>query len=89
MFAPDMPRRATTRKLPTTTAERNALQERAPDAWFNLHEASAHTGIAPKSLRNMITAGKLAPDGRGPKRSPLFRRATLDAFLASRAGGRS
>ena len=68
-------------------AGRNALGERPANALFNLEESELYTGITAKSLRNLASgrARKLEVDGRGPKRSPLFKRSTLDAFLAGRS----
>lgn len=82
-----MSRRAIDSTLNARIAGRNALGERPAGALFDLEEAALYTGIAVNSLRNLASgrARKLEVDGRGPKRSPLFKRSTLDAFLAGRS----
>jgi hypothetical protein len=72
-------------KVRAEIAIRNALLGRAPDAWFTPPEACLYLGIAPRTLRNARDAKRLVPDGRAG-RTPVYRRSTLDAFLASKVG---
>ncbi len=82
-----MPHRATSHPVQVSIDARNALGARPPDALFNLVEAALWTGISTKALRNLASGRTrtLRVDGRGAKRTPLFRRSTLDAFLAGRS----
>lgn len=63
------------------TKLRNALLERKPSAWFTADEACLYLGCARGALRARICRGSIKPDGRGARREPMFRRATLDAHL--------
>lgn len=65
---------------------RNALLDRTPDALFTSEEAAVYLERARGTIRNLVAAGKLVPDGKGARRTSLFRKRTLDAFLV---GGRS
>lgn len=56
-----------------------------PSTWVDLRDAAAYLGWRPSSLRSAIARGQIAPDGRGPRRSPVFHRSTLDAYLTARA----
>lgn len=56
-----------------------------PSTWVDLRDAAAYLGLRPSSLRSAIARGQIAPDGRGPRRSPVFHRSTLDAYLTARA----
>lgn len=76
----------TSRKLTEHARLRNALAERPAEAFLDADEAAVYLGLARATIRNLIHAGRLTLDARGARRSPMFRRSTLDAFLAARAG---
>jgi excisionase family DNA binding protein len=63
-----------------------ALAARADDPWLNSDEAAAYLRIARSTLHDLVSEGKLPREG-GRKTRLVFRRSTLDAYLASR--GRS
>lgn len=65
---------------------RNALAARPPDALLTLEEAAVYCDRAPKTLRTIASSGALHVAARGARRRPMFRRADLDAFLASKGG---
>ncbi len=64
----------------------SALAARADDPWLNSNEAAAYLRIARSTLHDLVSEGKLPREG-GRKTRLVFRRSTLDAYLASR--GRS
>jgi excisionase family DNA binding protein len=64
---------------------RNALAQRPPDAFLTAEEASLYLERSRGTIRNLVAAKRLRPDGRGPRRVALFRRSTLDAFIAAGA----
>ena len=71
--------------LPPEILLRNALHARGPDDFFVGAEVAIYSGLARRTIRNVIARGELLPDGRG--REMLFRRRTVDAWLASRVRG--
>lgn len=62
---------------------RNALLGRSADAWFTREETALYLNMALRTLRNVQASGALPPDGRAG-RAPIWRKSTLDAFLAAR-----
>ncbi len=57
-----------------------------PDPWLNSDEAASYLRIARSTLHDLVSEGRL-PRAGGRKTKLVFRRSTLDAYLASR--GRS
>ena len=62
-----------------------APQQYPANAWLRLAEAAAYVRISPSGLRSAVHRGQIRFDGRGYKSTLMFRVATLDAYLASRA----
>lgn len=48
-------------------------------------EAAAYLRRTPAAVRTLVYRGLLVPDGRGPRRTHMFRQRTLDAFLEAGA----
>jgi hypothetical protein len=55
------------------------------DAWLTLGEAAGYLKRSASAVRSLIQRGVLAPDGRGPRGTHMFRLATLDRFLGDGA----
>jgi excisionase family DNA binding protein len=64
----------------------SALAARADDPWLTSNEAAAYLKIARSTLHDLVSEGRLPRVG-GRKTRLMFRRSTLDEYLASR--GRS
>lgn len=60
-----------------------ALTSRADDPWLNSDEAASYLRIARSTLHDIVSEGKLPREG-GRKTKLVFRRSTLDEYLASR-----
>jgi excisionase family DNA binding protein len=60
-----------------------ALAARADDPWLNSDEAASYLRIARSTLHDLVSECKLPRVG-GRKTRLVFRRSTLDAYLASR-----
>ncbi len=52
------------------------------DTWFDCRKAAAFLGLTPSGVRSLVSRGVLTPDGRGPRRTLMFRRSTLDRWLS-------
>jgi len=52
------------------------------DPWLNCRSAAAFLGLTPSGVRSLVNRGVLSPDGRGPRRTLMFRRSTLDGWIA-------
>jgi excisionase family DNA binding protein len=60
-----------------------ALASRADDPWLNSDEAAAYLKVARSTLHDAVSESKLPRVG-GRKTRLMFRRSTLDEYLASR-----
>lgn len=76
-------RAATSHRMHASALLRNVLSQRSPDDWFTMSEAAVYLERARGTLRNLVSSGDLVPDGKGARRTSLFRRRTLDAFMVS------
>ncbi len=61
----------------------DALAARADDPWLTSDEAASYLRIARSTLHDLVSEGKL-PRAGGRKTKLVFRRSTLDEYLASR-----
>ena len=52
------------------------------DPWRDCRSAAAFLGLTPSGVRSLVSRGVLSPDGRGPRRTLMFRRSTLDRWIA-------
>jgi len=52
------------------------------DAWFDCRKAASFLGLTPSGVRSLVSRGVLTPDGRGPRRTLMFRLSTLDRWLS-------
>ncbi len=51
------------------------------DPWLDCRKAAAFLGLTPSGVRSLVSRGVLSPDGRGPRRTLMFRRSTLDRWI--------
>jgi hypothetical protein len=74
------------RALAPAVAELLAANDREPaqDHWLTAADAAQHLGVTRKRIHDLTSMGALVPDGRDG-RTPLYRRATLDAYVTRSA----
>ena len=56
------------------------------DPWLDCRKAAAFLGLTQSGVRSLVSRGVLVPDGRGPRRTLMFRRSTLDSSIADGCG---
>jgi excisionase family DNA binding protein len=73
------------REAPEALAELRellAVDVPAGDPWMDVREAAEYLRCKPQRIYDLKSQGRLAAGGDGSR--PLFRRSTLDAYLAGR-----
>ncbi len=56
------------------------------DTWLDCRKAAMFLGLTASGVRSLVSRGVLRPDGRGPRRTLMFRRSTLDRWLIDGCG---